>query len=519
MRFGRKILLLLLVLSAQNLFAQTADVSGRYEGTADVQGFGKLNLKAEIRQKNGKLSGVFNTPLGDAPIIEGGFADGVIRLTLDAGGDDFILTGTLSATGRILGDVSSSGAKGSFQLRRVGDVSPPVDETINLQISKEKWREDLRFLAAELPKRHKNAFHRISQAQFEKLISDLDAKIPTLSNEEIVLNLVRITAQIGDGHTGLYWSNLFSRVPMNLFWFGKELRVVKVSDKFPRVNGATLTKIGGVKIEVIYEQMRQYVSQGESEQFTLNASAYLFTFPALLKNFGAAKTADNAAFEFLDAAGKKFSLEMRAENQTAEKNWLTPYKNAPLRLKNEDAPFFFENLPDAKTVYVNFRWYPRRPEFAKFSKQLFDFVDKTQPEKIVFDFRANGGGDYTRGRDFFVKQLKERKKYLEKGRLFALIGRVTYSAGMVNAADFRSDLGAILVGEPSGARPVGYMEGRSFKLPNSRLSVGVSINLDKFAAVDTPGIAPDKLIEPDWISFLAGRDSALEWILAYPTAN
>jgi hypothetical protein len=43
--------------------------------------------------------------------------------------------------------------------------------------------------------------------------------------------------------------------------------------------------------------------------------------------------------------------------------------------------------------------------------------------------------------------------------------------------------------------------------------------LAKFAPADTPGILPDKTIEPDWKSFLAGRDAALEWVLAYPKAN
>jgi hypothetical protein len=32
----------------------------------------------------------------------------------------------------------------------------------------EQWREDLRYLAAELPKRHKNLFHTMTREQFEK---------------------------------------------------------------------------------------------------------------------------------------------------------------------------------------------------------------------------------------------------------------------------------------------------------------------------------------------------------------
>jgi hypothetical protein len=515
MRLRKFSIFFLLIFCATRLFAQTSDISGRYEGTADVQGLGKLLIKAEIWQKDGKLSGVLNTPLGDAPIIEGAFANGVMSLKIDAGGDDVFLNGKVEGA-KISGEVTGAIAKGTFELKRTGDVLPEVDNSAVLKQSKEKWREDLRFLAAELPRRHKNAFHRIPREQFEKLIAELDARIASLSDEEIILEMSRIVSRVGDGHTGLGWGRFFPRVPMNLFWFGKELRVTKVSKQFPRLNGAQLVKIGGVSVEKIYEQSRAYIPQGETEQFTLDASTRGFTSPIFLKHLGLTRNAESAVYEFIDLKGKKFSLEMKGEERAGGSDWIAPYKTAPLSLQKPDAPFYYEYLPDAKTVYVNFRWYPRRPEFAKFSQELFDFIDKTEVEKLVFDMRQNGGGDYTRGRDFFIKPLKERKKFAERGRFFALAGRVTYSAGMVNTADFRNEFGAIIVGEPTGARPIGYMEGRYFMLPNSHLQGSVSIELAKFAEADTPGVLPDELIEPDWKSFLNGRDAALEWILAYP---
>jgi hypothetical protein len=515
MRFRKFSIFFLLVLCATRAFAQTNDISGRYEGTADVEGMGKLAIKAEIRQKNGKLSGVLNTPLGDAPILEGALAGGAMSLKVDAGGDDVFLNGKVEGT-KISGEITGAIAKGKFELKRTGDVSPETDNAVVLKQSREKWREDLRYLAVELPKRHKNAFHRIAREQFEKLIADLDARIPVLSDEEIILEMSRIASRVGDGHTSVGGSWLFPRVPMNLFWFGRELRVVKVSRKFPRLNGARLVKINGVGVEKIYEQFREYIPQGETEQFTLDASTRAYTYPILLKHLGVTKKPESAVYEFVDLKGKRFSLEMKGEARgETDGDWLAPYKQAALSLQKPEAPFYFEYLAAAKTLYVNFRWYPRRPEFAKFAKELFDFIDKTQPEKLVFDMRQNGGGDYSRGRDFFVKPLKERKKFHERGRFFVLAGRRTYSAGMVNTADFRKEFNAIIVGEPTGARPVGYMEGRYFMLPNSRLQGTVSIELAKFAEADTPGVLPDKLIEPDWKSYLNGRDTALEWVLAY----
>ena len=58
------------------LCVSAQEISGRYDGTADVQPFGKLTIKAEIRQKADKITGSFETPLGKANIVEGSYANG-----------------------------------------------------------------------------------------------------------------------------------------------------------------------------------------------------------------------------------------------------------------------------------------------------------------------------------------------------------------------------------------------------------------------------------------------------------
>ena len=60
------------------------------------------------------------------------------------------------------------------------------------------WRVDLRYLAAEIPKRHKNAFHTVTRAQFDRAVAELDSAIPTLNNDQIVVGLMRITAMSPD---------------------------------------------------------------------------------------------------------------------------------------------------------------------------------------------------------------------------------------------------------------------------------------------------------------------------------
>ena len=63
----------------------------------------------------------------------------------------------------------------------------------------EAWREDLRYLAEELPKRHNNAFHTLTREQFNQAVKKLDERIPSLAPHEIVVELTRIVAMLGDG--------------------------------------------------------------------------------------------------------------------------------------------------------------------------------------------------------------------------------------------------------------------------------------------------------------------------------
>src|SRR5687768_14990656 len=120
----------LLLLWTSNSLAQTTDISGKYEGTVDVQGLGKLAVTAEIRQKGEKLTGAVQTPLGEAPVLDGSLRDGNLLLTLDAGGDDVFLSGKAGSDRQLSGEISGAVGKGTFELKRTGDATPEAEMAI-----------------------------------------------------------------------------------------------------------------------------------------------------------------------------------------------------------------------------------------------------------------------------------------------------------------------------------------------------------------------------------------------------
>ena len=82
------------------------------------------------------------------------------------------------------------------------------------QLSSDALREDLRYLARELPSHHVNAFHTVSRETFDAEVARLDAAIPRLNGDEVLVGFMRIVALIGDGHTHLDLPPSFLRYPM-----------------------------------------------------------------------------------------------------------------------------------------------------------------------------------------------------------------------------------------------------------------------------------------------------------------
>src|SRR5947208_14973556 len=76
-------------------------------------------------------------------------------------------------------------------------------QNATINITPDAWRADLRYLAAELPRRHVDAFHTITRERFADEVARLDAAIPGLTNDESVDGLMRTVPLLVLGHTEL----------------------------------------------------------------------------------------------------------------------------------------------------------------------------------------------------------------------------------------------------------------------------------------------------------------------------
>jgi hypothetical protein len=388
-------------------------------------------------------------------------------------------------------------------------------------LTAEEWRQDVRFLARELERRHKNLFHRVSRPDFERAVADLDAAIPSLQAHQIIVRMRQITSLVGDGHTGLHLPPYFRFFPIALFWFGPDLRVLATGPEYRDAAGTRVVGIGDLDIAEVQARVSTCFpsAQAENDWFVLNSSPAFINRPEVLHAVGVIPDPARARFTFENDEGKRISLELEAvEGQPAQHRrrgvtlpGLVPAAVSPALFRQRPGePFWFTWLPDSHTVYVNFRSYE---SLGRNARALFAELDRRPPARLIIDLRQNGGGDFFEGRRHLIEPLKRRPALSQKGRVYVVVGRATYSAAMANATDFRKELGAILVGEPIGERPNSYSENDEMTLPKSRIVVSYSTRYYRFVDQDVPAVMPDVRIDPDWEAFRAGRDHVVEWVL------
>jgi hypothetical protein len=381
-------------------------------------------------------------------------------------------------------------------------------------LTREQWRQDLQYLARELPRRHRNAFHTVSREQFERAVAELGVAIPSLQDHEIIIGLMRILAMVGDAHTSLSMPRTFRRYPLNLYWFGNELRVTRTTSASARALGARVVGIGELSVEDAAARLNGLIAN-ENEYWVRYLNGLYMPYAEALHALRILPEVRRGRWTFEDAQGR-FSLDMETISQEGRIEWLSTLREAPLYRQRQDEPIWFTTIPNTQTVYVSLQGNPENRVFDRVSDELFREIDRLQANRVIVDFRLNRGGDFNKVRRFLIPRLRQRPAFRRRGSLFVITGRATQSAAMVNSIDLRRELNAILVGEPTGGRPNSYSENDRMRLPNSQMGISYSTRYYQFQEQDTPAVMPDQMIETTWDAYRAGRDPVMEWILAQP---
>ncbi len=407
------------------------------------------------------------------------------------------------------------------------------------EMTAEKWRKDLRYLQEVVTTERSNLFHKITNTEFKHAADELHAKIPQLQRHEIIVGLARVVARFRIGHTVLplqVWQReadaniAFHRFPLLVYLFSDGVYVRAAQEKYRDAVGGRALRLGKLGIDQALEAVRPVVPY-ENEQGFKSEVPYYLSCPEVLHASGVIDDLNRAPL-VIEKDGKEQTIWLQAEEAggfpgnhgivTPGEGWIDARQFAkastPLWLKNLQRNFFYEYLPDSKTVYVRHSQVLNESDetIVAFFERVFKFVDENNVEKFVLDLRLNDGGNNYLNRPVIVGLIQARK-INQSGRLFTIIGRRTFSAAQNLTNEIEKYTETIFVGEPTSENVNFYGDVVQKTLPNSGIRVMLSHlwwqNLDPR---DTrQWTAPQIAVDMTFDDYRNNRDPVMEAILNY----
>lgn len=399
-----------------------------------------------------------------------------------------------------------------------------------------EWREDLRFMASEMEKRHRNLFHTVSRERFEAAVRSLDARIPSLARHRILVEMARIVAMVGDGHTNLAPTRDprvgFRTYPLRLYLFADGLAVRAASREHADAVGAKVVRIGSSSADQAYRAVRELIGR-DNEMDARFFAPHLLVMPEILHALGLIDDMEDAAFT-LDVGGTVRTLRLSPAGPAellapeTDTTWMPrpelvdardgAARPTPLWLQAPQDRYRFVPLPEAKAVYVQYNQVGDKEggeTIAAFADRLLAFLDANPIERLVLDLRLNRGGNGELNRPLLVALIRARRVD-RPGGLFVLVGRSTWSAAQFLVNDLEKYTHAIFVGEPTGGKVNAFGDSSRITLPHSGVTVRVSTLWWQGDERDArPWTAPQVAADLALADYRANVDPALDAALRY----
>ena len=405
----------------------------------------------------------------------------------------------------------------------------------------EGWRYDLSILVREVHRKGFNPHlyvHRpVTREQFDEKTRALHEAIPSLTDGQIILEMMKLMAFLQDGHSAA-WNfgehPLFQKaLPLRMFLFEEGLFVVAADPKHEALLGAQIVAFDGRPVEEVFDGLRPFINRDRGNPMKDKVSLpYSVRVLGVLHAAGLIESPDRVTLTVRDAgSGAEREVVVDADAKEADiwnklpapASWKTlasTLKDPPLYVRNMEKRQWFEYLPEEKTVYFAFNKVlnDEREPLAQFTQRLVRFIDENDVEKLVIDMRWNNGGNTALAHPLLLALIGNEKVNV-RGKLFVITGRRTYSAAQNMTTYFERYTNATFVGEPTGSSPNFVGEESPVTLPYSKMMANVS---HLFWQSGWPQdqriwIAPHVYVPPTFADFRAGRDAALEAILALPT--
>lgn len=381
---------------------------------------------------------------------------------------------------------------------------------------------DLELLARTLRTQHPKLLQPRARAAFDSIVAAVGPSFRNADQRHAVAQLALVAASLHDAHTQVvlngYPGAPFHAVGIRVYLFEEGLFIIRADAAHARLLGARIDSVGGRSVAATMAALRPYVHSETSTGFKDIVQSRL-VLPGLLQLVGASSSPDSVSLSVVLSSGERarVTLASPAANDAPAPIALTrTIPSPPLYLREPAKPYWFANIDSLKLFWIQFNAVADADDepLERFAQRALDSAEASGAQRLVVDVRRNNGGDNTLLRPLIVRLLRSR--FNAPGRLYVVVGRLTFSAAVNFVARLSAVSDVIIVGEPTAAPANHFGETRSIRLPNSgALLLYSTLWWQDADPRDTAeAIMPSIVAPPTFRDFVAGSDAALQAILA-----
>ncbi|MEZ4587084.1 MAG: hypothetical protein R2909_11840 [Gemmatimonadales bacterium] len=382
------------------------------------------------------------------------------------------------------------------------------------------WRADVDHLVVEARRMHAGPDRPAHGPAFAEAAEALKRRVPELTDVRVAVELQRLLASLGDGHSLLYPFPTpkvpFARVPLDLWQFSDGLVVIGADSSQARRVGQRVVAIGGVAVGEALARLEPYVSR-DNPMGMLVLGTFFLTMPPFVEAAGLGD-GRGVTYTFETSDGRRETVSLAASGLRAPAFKIPPAPGAapaPLYLRRPDDNLWLTPLQNDAVVYMQFNQVRDQPTIAvaAFADSLRRTLRRTGARDLIVDVRRNNGGNSSLNRPL-LRALVEFD--LQPGRrIWVLTARTTFSASQnfINQVERLTD--ATFAGEPSASKPNFAGEDTEVVFPYSGLRASISTRWwqDSGPLDRREWIAPDLTVPVRSADYFAGRDPVLAAVL------
>ena len=380
------------------------------------------------------------------------------------------------------------------------------------------WTEDIRQLESIICKKHIDPFTIVTREEFKGKVDKLIKRAGNLNDDKMKVEIATLAASIGDSHTGIR-IQADALFPYSFSWFDDGLFVIATGPDNKHCLGSKLEAINSIPVDSLILRISAIIPHENESQIKAQLPTLLVQ-ANVLYGLGITDNKENAIYSFKNAEDEIFDINSEAvgrENLSAFGRSMVSVttENIPFSRQNQKAFYWFRIIENNRAIYMQFNSCTNDPEypFDDFTNDMFHIIDSLDIQKLIIDFRFNGGGNS----GVFSPMLKAiiaRPEINQKERLVVLTGRRTFSSAILNILELRSLTRAIFIGEPTGGKPNHFGEVKKDNLRNSGLAVSWSTRYFRNDDKDEASFYPDILVPYNYEDFRLGIDPVFEAALS-----